>query len=86
MTKKHSSDKTKLLPRMKSKRNTYRINAVSTIIISGAIIAVGISMLMTNSLMTTPFIMGIAVSILGVAIILLAQRSPIVPENKKLNG
>ena len=71
---------------MKSKRNTYRINAVSTIIISGAIIAVGISMLMTNSLMTTPFIMGIAVSILGVAIILLAQRSPIVPENKKLNG
>ena len=69
---------------MKSNRTTLRINVTAIRIISGAIIAVGISMLITNTVMTTPFIMGIALSILGAAIIVLARRSPLKLVSEKL--
>ena len=70
---------------MKLDRNTLRINASATRVISGAIIAVGISMLITNAIMTTPVILGIALSILGAAIIVLAQNNPLKPTTERLN-
>jgi len=69
---------------MGTNRTTLRINATVARIISGAIIAIGISMLLTNTVMTTSFIMGIALSILGAAIIVLAQRYPLKPVAEKL--
>ena len=70
---------------MKSNTTTVRINANATRILSGAIIVVGISMLITNAVMTTPFIMGIALSILGAVIIILAQRNLLKPLTTPVN-
>ena len=69
---------------MKSNRTTLRINATAIRIVSGAIIAVGISMLITNAVLSTPFIMGIALSILGAATIVLAQRNPLETATDKI--
>jgi hypothetical protein len=69
---------------MISNTTNLKINATVTRIISGAIIAVGISMLISNAVMTTSFIMGIALSIMGAAIIVLAQRQPLKLASEKL--
>ena len=68
---------------MKSSKTTMRINVTAIRIISGFIIAVAVSMLITNAVMTIPFIMGIALSILGVTIIVLVQRHSVIPAIKK---
>ena len=70
---------------MKSSKTTMRINVTAIRIISGFIIAVAVSMLITNAVMTTPFIMGIALSILGAVIIILAQRNLLKPLTNKVN-
>lgn len=62
---------------MKRKKTIATINVTAARIISGAIIAIGIVLLVTDAIMSTPFIMGIALLILGVAIIILAQRYPL---------
>ena len=62
---------------MKRKKVVATINTRAARIISGAIIAIGIVQLVTNSVMTTSFNMGIALLIIGVAIIVLAQRFPL---------
>lgn len=62
---------------MKRKKTIATINVTAARIISGAIIAIGIVLLVTAAIMSTPFIMGIALQILGVAIIILAQRYPL---------
>jgi len=62
---------------MKRKKTIATINARAARIISGAIIAIGIVQLVTNTIMTIPFNMGIALLIIGVAIIILAQRFPL---------
>jgi len=51
-----------------------KLSKKAVLIVSGAIMAVGVSMFTTNPVMTTGFIMGISVTMLGVAIILLARR------------
>ena len=71
---------------MKLDRTALQIDATAARIISGVIIAVGISMLITNTAMTTPFIMGIALSILGTAIVVLVQRHPVILVTKKPNS
>jgi uncharacterized membrane-anchored protein YitT (DUF2179 family) len=43
-------------------------------IVAGAIIGVGISLFLTSQTLTTAFIMGISLTILGVAMILLARH------------
>ena len=62
---------------MKKGRTITTINAKAARIVSGAIIAIGIVQLVTNAVMTTQFIMGIALLIIGAAIIVLAQRYPL---------
>ena len=62
---------------MKIKKKVATINATAARVISGAIIAIGIVLLVTNAITTTPFIMGLALLILGSAIIVLAQRYPL---------
>ena len=62
---------------MKKEKTIATINAQAARIISGTIIAIGIIQLVTNTIMSTPFNMGIALLIIGVAIIVLAQRFPL---------
>jgi F0F1-type ATP synthase assembly protein I len=69
---------------MKMKKTVATINATAARIISGAIIAIGVVLLVTNAVMTTPFIMGIALLIIGVAIIVLAKRHPLKFATEKL--
>jgi hypothetical protein len=69
---------------MKMKKTVATINATTARIISGAIIAIGVVLLVTNAVMTTPFIMGIALLIIGVAIIVLAKRHPLKLATEKL--
>jgi F0F1-type ATP synthase assembly protein I len=60
---------------MKSNKITLRIKATAARIIGVAIIAAGIGLLINNMVMTTPFIMGIALLIVGAAIIVLARNN-----------
>ena len=63
---------------MKRKKTIATINSTAARIISGAIITIGIVLLVTtDAIMSTPFIMGIALLVLGVATIVLAQRYPL---------
>jgi hypothetical protein len=56
-----------------------KLGKKAVLIVSGAIMAVGVSMFISNPVMTTGFIMGISVTMLGVAIILLARRKSLKP-------
>ncbi|MFC2024681.1 hypothetical protein ACFLTJ_03840 [Chloroflexota bacterium] len=62
---------------MKKEKTIATINSKAARIISGALLAIGIVLLLTNAVMTTPFNMGIALLIIGVTIIVLAQRFPL---------
>ena len=62
---------------MKRRKTIATINAIAARIISGAIIAIGVVLLVTNVAMTIPFNMGLALLVLGAAIIVLAQRHPL---------
>lgn len=69
---------------MKMKKTIATINATAARIISGVIIAIGVVLLVTNAVMTTPFIMGIALLIISVVIIVLAKRHPLKLATEKL--
>ena len=69
---------------MKKEKTIATINARTARIISGAIIAIGIVQLVTNTIMSIPFNMGIALLIIGVTIILLSQRFPLKLVSEKL--
>ena len=56
-----------------------KLSKKAVLIVSGAITAVGVSMFISNPIMTTEFIMGISVTMLGVATILLARRESLKP-------
>ena len=51
-----------------------KLSKKAVLIVSVTIMAVGVGMFATNPVMTTDFIMGISVTMLGVATILLARR------------
>jgi len=57
--------------------NDMKLGKRAVMIISGAIIGVGISLSTTSPTLTTAFIMGISLTILGVAMILLARQQAV---------
>jgi len=57
--------------------NDMKLGKRAVMIISGAIIGVGISLSATSPTLTTAFIMGISLTILGVAMILLARQQAV---------
>ena len=69
---------------MKRKKTIATIGATAARVISGALIAIGIVLLVTDAVMTTPFIMGIALLIIGAAILISAQRNPLKLASEKL--
>jgi len=71
---------------MKSNKITLRIKATAARIIGVAIIAAGIGLLINNMVMTTPFIMGIALLIVGAAIIVLARNNTLKTAADKLTN
>ena len=53
-----------------------RISAKSAFIISGALIALGVALIVTNTALTIAFNVGIAILVVGAAIIVLAKNRP----------
>lgn len=57
-----------------------KLGKTGTRIVSAAVIVTGISLLISSLVLTTGFIMGIALILVGVSIILLSKRQSLKPK------